>query len=125
MCNALWQKALPHFGMYSFEYEWASLTSAFKCNTSFISMEDGLTEDDIEFQQGIRAQLFDNMLQYMPKLFTNHRQDQSELKKDYGTIFSMLDSDLIRHLKTGAGQNAQKPDNVDFYILNYSTVSFK
>ena len=100
MAKSLWFKALPHFGMYSFEYEWASLISAYKCNTSFILPEDGQTEDDLEFQQGIRSQLYDNMLQYMPKLFTNLRQDQSENKKDYGMIFNMLDSDLIRHLKT-------------------------
>ena len=31
-CRALWQLALPQFGMYSFEYEWANLISAYKCN---------------------------------------------------------------------------------------------
>lgn len=32
-CKALWQLALPQFGMYSYEYEWANLISAYRCNT--------------------------------------------------------------------------------------------
>lgn len=43
MCKSLWQKALPHFGMYSFEYEWANLISAYKCNSDFVAPEDGRT----------------------------------------------------------------------------------
>ena len=55
MCKSLWQKALPYFGMYSFEYEWANLISAYKCNADFVAPEDGRTQDDLEFQQGIRS----------------------------------------------------------------------
>ena len=37
----------------------------------------------------------------------------------------MLDSDLIRHLQTNVEQTNTKPDNVDFYILNYSTANLR
>ena len=37
-CKALWQLALPQFGMYSYEYEWANLISAYRCNTNHHSI---------------------------------------------------------------------------------------
>ena len=48
-CKAIFQKCLPHFGIYSFEYEWTDLISAYKCNTNFINEEAGMSEDDVEF----------------------------------------------------------------------------
>ena len=69
--------------------------------------------------------MFDNMLQYLPEQFLNHRHDNTELANDYKRIFKMLDSDLILHLQTNAKQTNTKPDNVDFYILNYSTANLR
>ena len=57
-CRALWQLALPQFGMYSFEYEWASLISAYRCNAKKIDAIMRRNQDDLEFEQGTRAQLF-------------------------------------------------------------------
>ena len=37
----------------------------------------------------------------------------------------MLESDLVRHIQIDGAKNSAKPDNVDFYILNYSTQNLK
>ena len=49
-CQALWQLALPQFGMYSFEYEWANLISAYKCNSKPIPQSRCRSQEDIEFE---------------------------------------------------------------------------
>ena len=83
--------------MYSFEYEWANLIAAYHCNAKPISANTCRTQDDLEFEQGARAQLFTNMLEYMPKQFMKMREDPN-LAEKHKTLFKMLDTDFIRHL---------------------------
>ena len=96
-CKALWQLALPQFGMYSFEYEWANLISAYHCNAKPIQSSRCRAQDDLEFEQGARASLFTNMLEFLPKRFMKMREDPN-LAERHGTLFEMLDTDFMRHL---------------------------
>ena len=65
--------------MYSQEYEWATMMSCYQCNTLYIGQyadEKRTTmksEDDIEFEQGIKQSFYDNMLSFLPTKFTKHR----------------------------------------------------
>ena len=65
-------KALPQIGMYSNEYEWATLLSCYKCNTLYIGeyIDEKRTKkkspDDIDFEQGIKQQFYNNMLEFLP-----------------------------------------------------------
>jgi len=68
--------------MYSFEYEWASLMSAYHCNAQPISERCRRNRDDFEFEQGTRAQLFSNLLQFMPRKFMKMREDEHLEKKN-------------------------------------------
>ena len=49
-CDALWQKSIPQFGMYSDEYQWFDPISAIKCNASdfVFSKVKGKSEIDSE-----------------------------------------------------------------------------
>ena len=55
-CEALWQLALPQFGMYSYEYEWANLISAYRCNAKPLDSNlrqnnnNDSSRDDLEFE---------------------------------------------------------------------------
>ena len=64
-CDAVWQKAVPHFGIYGYEYQWASLLSAIKCNASdpfFASQQDRLDPD-------FYVELFKNLYTFLPESF--------------------------------------------------------
>lgn len=113
--------------MYSFEYEWASLISAYRCNSKPIPTSRRANQDDLEFEQGARSELFTNMLGYLPKQFMKMREDP-DLAEKSRSLFAMIDSDLMRHLNNstgGATARPEEPSQVDFYILNYSMAAFK
>ena len=98
-CKALWQLALPQFGMYSYEYEWANLISAYHCNADPIPRSLlQRSRDDFDFEQGKRAQLFENMVQQLPRQFLKMREDE-HLAERNRSLFEMLDSELVRHLQ--------------------------
>ena len=122
-CKALWQLALPQFGMYSFEYEWANLISAYRCNSKKIEASIRRNQDNLEFEQDTRAQLFQNILDYMPRQFMKMREDE-HLAERHRSLFQMLETDLMRHMEVNRSRQ-EEPSQVDFFVLNYSMSAFR
>lgn len=64
-CDAVWQKAVPQFGIYSNEYQWATLLSAVKCNArdKYFANQGNLIDGDLY------AELFSNLRNHLPAKF--------------------------------------------------------
>jgi uncharacterized membrane protein YheB (UPF0754 family) len=116
-CDAVWQKTVPQFGIYSNEYQWATLLSALKCNASdkFFATQDNQIDGDLyaELYSNVRSNL---PAKFMESIIRDDKQTNAIKINRY-----LLNSDITKILD----QTKSSQPSVDFFVLNYSTAPFR